>query len=160
MARFMPLAPVGGTMCAASPARSSRPCCIGVGDEAAHRGDALVEQRSFGEREAVVGGQARRQLGPDAVVGPVVEALVGRHLQVHPGDRRRAHRVQREAVLVPAVDQLVRRRRRFGEDPQPGERVVALEHLEPGHLAAADAVEAVGADDEVGVELDRSLAAR
>ena len=29
MARFIPFAPVGGTMCAASPARNSRPYCIG-----------------------------------------------------------------------------------------------------------------------------------
>jgi hypothetical protein len=29
-ARLRPLAPVGGTMCAASPARNSRPCRIGV----------------------------------------------------------------------------------------------------------------------------------
>ena len=30
MARLSPLAPVGGTMCAASPARNSRPCRIGA----------------------------------------------------------------------------------------------------------------------------------
>ena len=29
MARFRPLAPVGGTVCAASPARNSRPYCMG-----------------------------------------------------------------------------------------------------------------------------------
>ncbi len=43
-ARFRPFAPVGGTMCAASPARNSRPCCIGSATKLRIAGDALLER--------------------------------------------------------------------------------------------------------------------
>ena len=52
------------------------------------------------------------QLVPDALVGPRVERVVGRALDVEAGELGRAHAVQREAALVVGVDQLVERRRR------------------------------------------------
>jgi len=91
------------------------------------------------------------QLGPDPVVGPPLDVLVGRHLQVEPADLRRAHGVQREAVLVPGVDELVGGRRHRGQDAEPGVRVAALGHLDEtgGHGVPADAVEPVAAGDRV-----------
>ena len=53
MARFGPLAPVGGTVWAASPARNRFPWRMGVVDEAAERQDHLVDDCAFFELEPV-----------------------------------------------------------------------------------------------------------
>ena len=87
-ARLSPLAPVGGTMWAASPARKSRPYCIGSATKLRIGGDALLDDRPVGEREAGHGLQPGPQLVPDALVGPVVELGVRRDLQVEAADRR------------------------------------------------------------------------
>ncbi len=96
-----------------------------LGDEAAHAGDALLEDRPLGERPAV-DPEPRLQLGPDALVRPLGDVLVGAALQVEPAERRRAQAEQREAALVVGVDELVARRRDVGQDAEPAERVVAL----------------------------------
>ena len=67
-----------------------------------------------------------------------------------------AHAVQREAALVPGVDELLVRGRRLGEDPEPAVGILAREDVEHavGDALAADAVEAVAPCDDVAGELD------
>ena len=96
-------------------------------DERAHRQHRPVGDRAGLQRPAVLTvAEPRGEPVPDPVVGPVVERRVVRHLEVEPRHRRRPHRVQREAVRVPGVDQLVGRRRDVGEDAEPGVRVGPL----------------------------------
>jgi hypothetical protein len=120
--------------------------------EAAHRRDAPVGHRTGLQRPALEA-QADAELVPDPVVRPVLEPLGGIDLQVEPGDRRRPHAVEREAVRVPGVDQLIGGRLDVGEDAEPGERVLALPGLpERGRDGvAAHAVEPVGPDDDVAL---------
>src|SRR4029079_18579709 len=89
------------------------------------------------------------ELSADPVVGPRLDVLVRGDLQVEPADLRGAHGVQGEAVLVPAVDELVGGGRHVGQDAEPGVRVLALGHPDEAgrHGIAADAVEAVAASD-------------
>ena len=88
-------------------------------------------------------------------VAPVVDRLVGADLHVEARDLGRAHGVHAEAVGVQRVDEVVGRRRDVGEDAEPAERVAPFERLQFARAEplAADAVVAVGADDEVGLEL-------
>src|SRR3984957_16180257 len=103
-ARLRPLAPVGGTMWAASPARNSRRYRIGAapkrppvphrrGDEGAQRGDALLQDRAGGQLPA----RHRHpvpELRPDPVVGPAVDVLVRGHLEVEAAELPRAPAVE------------------------------------------------------------------
>jgi hypothetical protein len=95
------------------------------------------------------------QLGPDSVIRPPFNLLVGRYLQVKPADLRCAHGVQREAVLVTGVNELVGRRRHRGQDAEPGVRISAFGHGHQAgrHRIAADAVEPVAAGDRVAGDL-------
>src|SRR3954465_10857485 len=68
----------------------------------------------------------RVQLGPDAVVGPVVGRLGRVALEVHALDVSRAGADEREAALVVGVDELLGGGRRVDEDPEPGERIGRL----------------------------------
>src|SRR6478672_9807299 len=79
-ARFMPLAPVGGTMCAASPARNSRPCCIG-----SHTNERI-------------GVMPLSKIGPSLIAEPaeVVGPLVAREHAI--GNRRSADAVEAVAA--------------------------------------------------------------
>ncbi len=95
------------------------------------------------------------QLLPHPLVGPARHVLVRIDLDVEPADLRRAQAVQREAALVPRVDELVGRRRHLGQDAQPREREVALVHPQragrdrrPRH-----AVRSVAAGHEVAAQL-------
>jgi len=130
------------------------PVAHGRGDEAAHRRDGLLGDRAFLQ---VPSRHAKPvpQLGPDPVIGPPLDLLVGRYLQVKPADLRCAHGVQREAVLVPGVDELVGGRRYHGQDAEPGVRVSAFSHRHQAgrHRIAADAVEPVAAGDRVAGDL-------
>ena len=95
------------------------------------------------------------QLLPDARVRPVLDVVVRRALQVEPRQRRRAHRVKRKAAIVIGIDQLVFRRRRFRQHPDPAERIFAIigrEHTS-WNARPAYAVKAVAAADEVAGEL-------
>ena len=118
-ARLSPFAPVGGTMCAASPARNSRPCCIG----------STTNERIGVTPFSTIGPASRssarrvRSSVPDAVVGPVVRVGVRLALEVEAAERRRAHAVQREPALVAGVDELLGRRRDLRQDAEPGERI-------------------------------------
>ena len=103
------------------------------------------------QRRGGIAAQAQPQLVPDARIRPFVQVLVRRALDVEAAQARRAHAEQREAPLGMAIDQLVRHRRRRGEDAEPGERVDALIDGQRvlRHARPADAVEAVAAADEV-----------
>lgn len=98
--------PVGGTMCAESPARNRLPYCIGSATKV----------------------RMQAQLVPDPLIGPEAELLIRRALQIEPRDRRRANAEERESALVVRVDQFFGRGRRFGQDSQPGERINANHH--------------------------------
>ena len=154
-ARLSPLAPVGGTVCAASPASSSRPLRIGVWTK--ERNGSTVRSitgPSF-ELESVGPGQPRLQLAPDPVVGPGVRVLGRVALEVHPLHGVGALADQREAPVRARVDQLGCRAGRLAQDPEPGERVLPDVAAPPLHVVAADRAGAVGAHDEVGGHLVR-----
>ena len=74
-ALFSPRAPVGGTMCAASPARNRLPVAHRFGDEAAQRRDALLDRRTGDQPPGHLGRQAALQLRPEGVVRPVFDGL-------------------------------------------------------------------------------------
>ena len=69
------------TLIAAGVAGQVEPAVLhGLGDEGAHRRDALLDDLAGGQRESGHGLQARPQLGPDALVGPLGRVGVRRHL--------------------------------------------------------------------------------
>ena len=127
IARFRPLAPVGGTMCAASPARKSRPYCIGSTTKLrmpvtpfSRIGPSSSVQPSSAERGS---GARPRSARPTTRRRPRPARTGGsRRLRA-----RRAQAEEREAALVVRVDELVDRRRDVREDAEPAERVLARE---------------------------------
>src|SRR5918995_1080837 len=123
-------------------------------DETPHARDALLEDLARVQRPAL-DPESPFELLPDPVVGPLVERFVGPDLEIETGHRRRAHAVEGEAPLVVRVDQLLVRRRRGGEDPEPGERILTLERRENARRNAVPAhpVEAVTSGDEVANDL-------
>src|SRR5262249_32376338 len=125
-----------------------------LGDEAAQRRDALLDRRAGDERFRRIGRQAPAQLGPEALVGPLVDLLREPALQGVAAARPAALAAEREAALVGDVDQLVRYRRRVGKHAQPAERIVLFvdAQLLGRNAGAADAVEAVAAGDEVALQ--------
>ena len=125
-------------------------------DEAPHRGDALLDDRTFREDPSVIRCETDAELVPDPIVGPRRDVLVRRHLDVEPADLGRPQAVQREPPVVVRVDQLVGRRRHRGEDPQPRERElpVVLAHDARRDRVARDAVEPVAAGHHVAGDLD------
>ena len=129
------------------PEQSRRVCAstaVGVGANVAEHRDRA---RRAVDREP-------RDADRRADVGPVVERGVVRHLEVEPRHRRRAHRVQREALRVPGVDQLVGRRCDVGEDAEPGVGIGALPGLRVRYGAARRPERAVTADHDVGAQPD------
>jgi hypothetical protein len=121
---------------------------------AAHRSQPAFEDGTGVHAPALFSSQPRLELVPDALVGPVVQRLVGLDLKIQARDLGRAHAVQREAARVARVDQLGLVGRRGGQDAQPGEGVLPLVGVSRGsrQRAAAEAVEAVAAGDELAVE--------
>ena len=103
--------------------------------------------------------QPGSQFGPDPIVGPVRDVLVRRHLQVKAAQGRAPHAVQGEAPGVAGVDQLLRRRRHGGEDPEPAERVLLVEERQDASRdrIPADPVKPVTARDEIRLD-DLALA--
>ena len=95
------------------------------------------------------------QFGPDPVVGPGVDRLVGIALQVHPLHGLRALADQREAAVGVAVDQFGGTLGCLAQDAEPGERVLApeLPALALRDLPPADAPRPVGADQVVAAHL-------
>ena len=82
-------------------------------DNASHRRDSEVEDLP---RAQVGLAQSDPQLGPDPLLRPALQLLVGCHLEVKAADLRRPHAVERKAMVVVCVDELVAGRRRTGED--------------------------------------------
>ena len=145
-------------MCAASPARNSRPKRIGSATKL--RSGAMLFSSDAPVTSACVGvvRQAPPQLVPESVVAPVLG--VGRRAGTGGSSataRVRAHRAQRKAALVVDVDEFVGDRRRVRQQAQPAERVdLLVDRQRPlGHAGAADAVIAVAAGDEVAGKLAR-----
>ncbi len=122
----MPLAPVGGTICALSPARNRRPYCIGSTTKL--RIGVMPFCSILPSCELARAAEPLVQLVPDARVGPVLDVLVVIALQIEPRQRQRAHGVERKAAIGVGVDQFVIGRRAFRQDAEPAERIVALEH--------------------------------
>ena len=127
------------------------------GDEAPHRRHRLLRDRADVRRPPIPRGQPRLELVPDAIVGPVVDVLVRRTLQIQARHRRRAHAEERKAAFVQAVDQFLGRWCGVGQDTEPRERILPLvdAQLRGGNRRTADAVEAVAAGDEVARDLVR-----
>src|SRR5712671_1343805 len=69
-------------------------------DETMHLSDALLNDRTAVEFPSVGGLEARVEFLPYAFVGPVVDVLVERALQVEAGEGGGAHRVQGEAAFM------------------------------------------------------------
>src|SRR6266545_2799278 len=71
----------------------------GLGDEAPERRDALLDRGPGDELRRGVPGQAAAQLRPEALVGPLVDLLGERALQVVAAARAAALAAEREAAL-------------------------------------------------------------
>ncbi len=106
----MPLAPVGGTICALSPAREQPAVLHRLDHEAAHRRDAFLQHLALCELARAA--EPLVQLVPDARVRPVLDLLVVVALQIEPRQIGRAHGVERKAAVGVGIDQLVVGRRR------------------------------------------------
>ena len=120
------MAPVGGTMCAASPARNRRPWRIGSATNERSGATLFSIDGPVARPAAASGRQAARARSQNRSSRPVGHVLVDRHLQVVAAARRRAHGAQRKAALVVGVDQLVVDGRHVGQDAEPAERIDAL----------------------------------
>jgi hypothetical protein len=72
----------------------------GLGDEAAQRGNALFDRGTGDELLRGVGRQAATKFGPEALVGPLVDLLGERDLQVGAAARAATLAAEREAALV------------------------------------------------------------
>src|SRR5207237_5020968 len=92
-----------------------------------------------------------------ALVGPVFDAGIERHLDVVAAERRTSLGCQREAARRMAVGDLLERRR-LREDAEPAERIELLVFALHRDITARDAMEAVAAGNEVAVELPRFAA--
>src|ERR1035437_8438343 len=99
-----------------------------VAHQAAHRGDALVEDLPVLECPAR-GAKPYIQLLPDAIIRPVRDVFVRGDLQVEAADGLRAHAVHGKAPLVERVDELVGGRLYTRQDAQPTEWVLPLKDL-------------------------------
>ncbi len=156
-ARFRPFAPVGGTMCAASPARNSLPYCIGSTTKLRMPVMPFCSTGPSCNFQFSSPREPDLQFLPDFLVRPIQEVFVGAALEIEAADVRRAHAEQGETALVVGVDEFFRGRRGFGENAQPGERIHAIESGEHafGYRRAADAMKAVAAGDEIADQFAR-----
>jgi hypothetical protein len=123
--------------------------------EGAHLQHAPVGDRPGLEGPAVLpvteaGGKRR----PDPVVRPVGQVGVVGHLEVEPRHGRGTHRVHREAIRMPGVDELVGGRRDVGEDAEPQVGIDLLPGLAHrlGDRGARQAEGTVAADHHVRVD--------
>ena len=85
------------------------------------------QRRPAGHVRGRFGSEADRQLVPDPLVGPVLDLVGQRHVDVIAAARRAAHAGKREAAFVVGVDQFVIARRHIGQDAEPAERIFALD---------------------------------
>ena len=148
------MAPVGGTMWAASPARKSRPNRSGSATKL-RSGAMLFSMRRAGRhRSATSGGRRARTSSKKRSSDQSSTFSSSAHLDIVAAARRRAHGRQGEAALVVGVDEFVIRRRHVGEEAEPAEGIgpfIGDEPL-PLHGPARDAVKAVAADDDIAAD--------
>src|SRR5215212_345673 len=123
--------------------------------DAAHRRDALLDDRALVERPAVRGSEAGAQLVPYPLVGPGLDLVGGVALQIEAAELRRAEAVQGEAAVVMAIDELVGRGRDLRKDSEPRERIVAGvdRQCAIGDGVAADSVRSVASGDDPAAQL-------
>ena len=141
-------------MCAASPTRNRRPNCIG---SATKLRMGVIARWKIGPSSSVHGSsraKPRPKLAPNLIVGPVLDPLVRRALEVQSRDGRGSHAHEREAALVTRVHQFFRRRSRRRKYAEPSERIFLLIEREDAgrNRRATNAVKTVAAGDDVAVE--------
>src|SRR5215469_2995976 len=120
-------------------------------DGAPERRNALLDRGSARHAGGSLRPQPHGKLVPDALVGPLFELLIKRHLQIIAAALARALAGEGEAVGMACIDELVIAGRYIRHDAEPAERISTFE--EPRrHLAVADAVLTVAAGDEIAVE--------
>src|SRR5207248_192758 len=118
------------------------------------RRDGLLDRWPLGDSLCPLARKACLDLFPEALVGPVLEPGVERHLDVVAAEHRASLRSECEAALRVTVRDFLERRH-LGEDAEPAEWVHLLqlgEHARRETLAR-HAMEAVAAGDEVAVDL-------
>src|SRR4029077_1335352 len=125
-------------------------------DETAHRSDALLQHLAF--LELARAAKTLVQFIPNAVVGPILDILIVVALQIESSQSLRPHRVQRKSAIGIGIDELMIRRRAFGENAEPAEGIIALEYSEHsirnGRLTHP--VKAVATRNEVAIEFLRT----
>ncbi len=121
---------------------------------APHARDAFLQDPAFVQVPILAAGQARLQLLPNSIVGPLLEVFVRSTLQVQARDLRRTHAVQSEASVVIGVDQFFRRGRRFCQDAEPPEWILTVVDGQSvwRDTWLADAVGPITPGDEVTVD--------
>src|SRR5713226_4142833 len=126
----MPFAPVGGTMCAASPARNSLPACIGV------------------ETKLRMPTMFFWKIRPSVICQPSsVSTRAWSSDQMRSSD-------QASTESFGSHWKYMRRRRRFDQNPEPAKRIDALIVVPHclGHRPACDPLRPVATDDEVALQ--------
>src|SRR5579863_1223482 len=106
------------------------PVLHGLDHETAHSGDTFLNDRTFGKLPAVYDFEANVQFVPDHMVGPCIDIVIRRALNIKAGNLWRTHAQQGKAPLMVGIDEFVRRRRSFGENSQPRERIGSLVNLQ------------------------------
>ncbi|MNE06135.1 hypothetical protein D3C80_987160 [compost metagenome] len=122
--------------------------------EAAQGCDAFLQRRPGDQLGGRLGRQAVPEFAPEALVGPVLDLVGQRHLQVVATAGCRALAAEDEAARVLRVDQLLADRRGVRQQAQPAKRVDALEILQDfgGNRLPRHPVETIATGNEVAVD--------
>src|SRR5262249_44433929 len=117
----------------------------GLGNEAAERRDDLLKRRARNETLATLVVEAKAKLLPEYFVGPLVDVVGDRHLQVVAAARVTALRAQCESPRTVDVDELFGHGRRVRKQPEPAKRIdlLVLGDRFARRTCATDAVKAV-----------------
>src|SRR4029077_11367271 len=93
------------------------------------------------------------QFIPNGVVGQILDILIMVALQIESSQRLRPHRVQRKSAISIGIDELMIRRRAFGENAEPAEGIVALEYSEHSirNGRPTDPMKAVATRNEIAI---------
>jgi hypothetical protein len=126
-----------------------------LADETAQRRNALFDRPPGLESCRQFHRDARSQLVPKPIVGPLFNLILERTLNVITAAYLGTHAAQRKPALVVGVDQLLRHRRFVDQHAQPAERIDSLVvgPLVDRNRLARDAVKAVTPGDEVATDL-------
>ncbi len=89
---------------------------------------------------AIVAGESKSQLVPDAVVRPVPDVRVRLYLDVESTDGRRPEAVERESEIVTGVDEFVGRWRDGRQDSEPGKRELVVVFGEASPVGSSHAI--------------------